>query len=264
MPILTDSLVERMLTIEADNLAARIGRYPGVHIARFAGATVFACDIPLRFFNSVLGTDEATLEHLDEIEAIYQRKGRFPTFEIVPTRLTERLGHTLHERGYAMVEFHAGLATELPSTTMPPADPAVRVEEVACDERFLDVYLSGWEAHDPEGAKANMRAWRDNPTWRFFIAWVDGSPAGAAILDCRPPTALLGSAGTVPAWRRRGVQHALIAQRAHAAAAAGCDLLIGGAYAGTGSLRNQQRAGLDVIFTRGIWVHERERAGAAP
>jgi hypothetical protein len=68
---------------------------------------------------------------------------------------------------------------------------------------------------------------------------------------------MLGSASTRPALRGRGAQAALLARRIADAAAAGCELIIGGAYFGTTSMRNQQRAGFHLAITRGIWVRHR-------
>ncbi len=251
MLIVDAQLADRMVQIEIDNLVARIASYPGVVIRRFDDAVAFVSPrAKVRFFNSVQGTSLGTLAHLDAIEALYATHGLQPTFEVVPSRLTEELGFELARRGYAMVEFHAGLACE-PQLGV---SSTLAVDEVTFDERIADLYLECWEESEPELMKAGMVAWRANAYFRFFVAYVEGREAGVAILDLRGSTALLGSAGTLPRYRGRGVQAALIARRISEAARVGCDLLVGGAYFGTSSMRNQMRAGLSLAFTRGIWA----------
>lgn len=246
-----------MIQIEIDNLVSRIGRYPGVSIHRFGEAVAFVSpQVHDRFFNSVQGTGEVTLHHLDDIERLYAQHGLTPTFEIVPSRHTERLGLALQDRGYAMLQFHAGLygRPELVARVQ-----GVEVEEVPFDAHFAELYVASWQEPQPQTVRLGIMHWAHNQSWRFYRASVDGKAAGVAILDIRSRTALLGSAATLPEARGRRVQAALIARRIRDAAEAGCDLVVGGAYFGTTSMRNQQRAGLSIAFTRGIWGRPSDR-----
>lgn len=259
MLIVDAALVDRMVRIEIDNLVSRIGNYEGVVIRHVGEAVAFVSPrVKERFFNSVQGTSQATLAQLDEIEQLYAQHGMRPAFEVVPSRLTEELGLALTRRGYAMVQFQAGLVCRPAQLAKRKQEvvskQALLVEEVNCDERFAELYLACWQEPDPEIVRSGMMHWQANKHWRCFVARLDGELAGAAILDVRQKTALLGSAGTLPACRGRGVQSALITRRIDEAAQAGCDLLVGGAYFGTSSMRNQQRAGLSLAFTRGIWI----------
>jgi GNAT superfamily N-acetyltransferase len=60
-------------------------------------------------------------------------------------------------------------------------------------------------------------------------------------------TAMLGGAATLPAFRRRGVQRALIEARLAVAARAGCELAIVTADPGSSSARNVERTGFQLI-----------------
>jgi len=254
--IVDDALCDRIIEIEIENLRTRMAEQArrgtnGVAIADFGPITAFAAaDLPVRFFNSALGLGDASLARLDEVLEWYLARGVEPAFEVVPSRMSERLGEDLHARGFRMLEFHAGLAMR-PNLEVPASPIAVRELGPESIDRFLDVYLEGWGRG--ADAKADLRGWADNPTWRFFLAEDEGRAVGCAILDQRGTTAMLGSAATVPAGRGRGAQAALIHRRKHEAAKAGADLLVGGAYFGTTSMRNQQRCGLELAFTRGIW-----------
>ena len=273
MLVVNSTLVDRIVEIEIANLkdrlrpyARRSGNPSGVFFEDFGRATAFVAEhIPVRFYNSVLGMESATAVHLDEIEAFYERHGVSAAFEIVPGRLTEELGQQMAARGYAMVEFHAGLARELSAADASAfaaiaRPPLVKIEVVdpsvpSALDLFLNTYLDGWgSSTSADGAKANMLGWKDNQSWTLYLARFDDEPAGAAILDVRQKTAMLGSASTRSSMRGRRVQSALLTRRVADAARAGCDLIVGGAYFGTTSMRNQQRAGLFTAFTRGIWA----------
>lgn len=276
--LVTDALVDRIVAIETVNLDSRLrpftarpGNPAGIHIERFGSATAFVHRTSsVRFYNSVLGAGPGSIEHLDAILDLYARHGTTPAIEIVPGRLTEALGLALAARGFAMVEFHAGLARELTASDASRAFLPVGVEVDELDphdprqlDTFLEVYLGGWGSLDDE-SKINGRLWKGNESWRFYLARVEGSPAGAAILDVRGATAMLASASTLPRIRGHRVQSALLSRRIADAAAVGCDLIVGGAYVGTSSVRNQQRAGLGIAFTRGIWIPTKGVAKPAP
>lgn len=262
--IVTSSIVERILDVEEANILSRLeplaevpGNPWGVHILRRGRAVAFAAEgIDWPLYNSVLGVEQATLQHLDEIEAFYADHDGAGLLEIVPGRLTVEMGHALAARGYAMTEFHAGLVRgicpEDAELEPVPGVEVVRIDPAGGFDLWVDTFQEGWSA-DPT-PKAALQTWRDNPTWRFYVARVDGEPAGAAVLDVRGPTAMNASASTRPAFRGRRAQSALIRARIRDAARLGCDLLVGGAYFGITSMRNHQREGFGTAFTRGIWT----------
>jgi GNAT superfamily N-acetyltransferase len=64
--------------------------------------------------------------------------------------------------------------------------------------------------------------------------------------------ALLSGATTLPAWRRRGVQTALLAHRLDDAAASGCRLACVVTAPGTRSQANAQRGGFSLLYARAV------------
>jgi GNAT superfamily N-acetyltransferase len=83
-----------------------------------------------------------------------------------------------------------------------------------------------------------------------YLARVDGAHAGGGTLAIRDGVAGLFGAGTLPAFRNRGVQSALLAARLARAVEAGCDLAVCLAQPGTSSQRNIVRYGFSVLYTR--------------
>jgi hypothetical protein len=269
--IITEEVIDRLVGMEVANLASRLepasrreGNPSGIHLRRFGRAVAFlSTKLSLRFYNSVLGVGPEVLDDLETIRAFYREHDRKCALEIAPGRLTEPMALELAARGFAMVEYHVGLARRLSPKDVSSfrAPEGVTIEEIdrndtAKLDQFIDAYLEGWgmESAELEEGRLNMRAARGNREWRYYLAFCDGQPAGTAILDVRGPTAMLGSASTRAAFRGRRVQAALIDRRIDDAAASGCDLLIGSANYGTSSMRNQQRAGLVTACTKGIWV----------
>jgi ribosomal protein S18 acetylase RimI-like enzyme len=66
--------------------------------------------------------------------------------------------------------------------------------------------------------------------------------------------AQLTGAATAPAFRRRGIQSALLAARLADATAAGCDVAVITVQPGSKSQQNAQRRGFDLLYTRAVLV----------
>jgi GNAT superfamily N-acetyltransferase len=83
-----------------------------------------------------------------------------------------------------------------------------------------------------------------------YLARVEGKVAGGATLAIRDGVAGLFGASTLPAFRKRGVQTALLHARLERAAEAGCDLAVCLAQPGSSSERNIVRRRFTVLYTR--------------
>lgn len=93
-----------------------------------------------------------------------------------------------------------------------------------------------------------------------FLAELEGQPAGAGAMTISEGTALLASASTIAAARRKGVQRALLEARLRFAAEQGCDLVMIGAQPGSASQRNAERQGFRIAYTRIKWHLQRPPA----
>jgi GNAT superfamily N-acetyltransferase len=89
-----------------------------------------------------------------------------------------------------------------------------------------------------------------------YIALLDGVVAGGGSYCVAEGIAQLTGAATVPAYRRRGVQSALLAARLADAAAAGCDVAVVTTQPASRSQHNVQRRGFDLLYTRAVLVKE--------
>ncbi len=83
-----------------------------------------------------------------------------------------------------------------------------------------------------------------------YVAEVDGRAVAAASLHTHHGLGWMRAGSVLPAYRGRGLQRALIAQRADAAARLGCDLVGASAVEGGVSARNLETLGFRRTGTR--------------
>lgn len=102
------------------------------------------------------------------------------------------------------------------------------------DIPYLDIYRSIFHADGTTG----------------YIATIDGRPAGAGALKIAGSVAYLSTASTLPSFRRRGVQAALIAGRLAGAIRHGCDLAAIVTSPGSDSEGNVVRSGFAMAYAR--------------
>lgn len=263
-PIITPELTQRIERVWAQERADRIqgsiehlGNPMGGAVERFGGAVACRAERLPRslWLNRTMNLTGADVEHLDALFAFYREKGVVGQLEICPATTSPELLRGLAERGAYQVGFHT--VTYGPPLAEEPALPqgvevrTIREEEM---DQFLRVYLEGFG--DSLDLLPNFRYWYHLPGWHHYLAWVDGQPAGAAILVVADGLGYMAAAATQPACRGRGVQKALLHRRSAEAARAGCDLLFGQCAFGSISHANQGRAGLRTAYTKAIWATE--------
>jgi GNAT superfamily N-acetyltransferase len=121
-------------------------------------------------------------------------------------------------------------------------------------DAYTEIYLAGFGLGGQRAARwAEARERHENPALCLVLARVDGVPAGIGGLFVSRGVGYLGPAATLPAFRGRGVQSALIADRLARAAAGGCELVAAHASFGTSSHHNLERAGLRLLQTKTLW-----------
>jgi ribosomal protein S18 acetylase RimI-like enzyme len=225
----------------------------GAQLARFGAATAAADSSrpELDFVNRVYGLWPEDADQIAGIAGFYRERSVRGWVELAPSMRFERLAAALAEERAAQIGFHTMLVG--PAVARTSAD--VHVESADDPELFADVLLRGHGV--PEGARTRDRdsvaRWKDTQGWRLYVARVDGEPAGAALLTLDEDFGYLANASTLPEFRNRGVQTALIAARIADAAAAGADSVSSQAEFGSASQRNLERAGLRVAYTKAVW-----------
>ncbi len=156
--------------------------------------------------------------------------------------------------GFLATDFEMVLYQPLPAVSV--ADPAPGVEvRIArgAEERELWAQLEARGFRDESVSEADMtlaRAISLRADALPFLGYLDGEPAGTGMLVLADGLALFNGDSTLPAHRGRGVQGSLLAERLRHASASGADLAVIEATPGGVSMRNQERAGFRVAYTR--------------
>ena len=193
---------------------------------------------------------------LEEIEAFFFDRGAPADHEVSPFAGVATL-NLLCARQYRVTEISTVLYQPVVHRPDIP-QPGITVRVAQPDEAatWSDVAARGWRQELPElheflrelGSITFART-----DVACFIADWEGVPAAAAVLSLHDGVALLAGAASVPEFRRRGLQRALLAARMRYAADAGCDLAMMVAAVGSNSQRNAAREGFHVAYTRTKW-----------
>lgn len=219
--------------------------------AAFAGSTYPANHIVgLGLYGSVSTAD------LDRVEEFYRSRG--VPCEIVVCPLADRsLLELLGDRGYHITEFNSVLIRRLEDCIAVEAAEGIRVERVTPDTEDIwnKVVTTGFAEFGPLPENL-MTPFATLPGSLNFLAKVDSVPAGGGMGQVMPEArigAFFGTA-TLPEFRGRGVQTALINRRLWGAARAGCEYAVVSTMPGSGSQRNMERRGFRVAYTKVVLV----------
>ncbi|MFE0103559.1 GNAT family N-acetyltransferase [Streptomyces sp. NPDC059009] len=288
------ALGERIERAEAELIAtgsraalARIGADKGADTAGDNGFVtplaggVACCTEEGSPLNKVAGLGFAGVPGADELGAVERQfAARGVPVQVELAHLADpALGEVLTARGYRLVGFENVLGRALrpgggaegrsasPGECAPPRTPGVEVRHSGEDglAEWLDAVVGGFAAPDTQGVPSHEefprdileRAVRDMTAasgMRRYVARVDGAVAGGASMRIGEGIAQLTGAATLPAYRRRGVQSALLAVRLAEAAAQGCDLAVITTQPASTSQQNAQRRGFGLLYTRAVLV----------
>jgi GNAT superfamily N-acetyltransferase len=242
----------------ADYALAYAKAYPaggGATIPVMGGRASFAgVDSPMTQAFALGLSGPVTAEELDELEEFYRRRGAAVNIELCPLA-DESLRHLPGERGYRIIEFSNVLVRELtPEDVHIVPDPAVKVRQAgsADAEVYGDVASRGFFEHGdiPQFMKEVAECFTRMTMMTQFLAELDGRVAGGGGVGIHGEVATFAGAATLPEFRNRGVQKALIQARLAFAAAAGCKLAMVTTMPGSGSYRNAARQGFRIVYTR--------------
>ena len=203
---------------------------------------------------------------VEKLVAFFAAHGVRARLRIVPDGFTREQSDTLGALGLRPVRFHTILWSPLSSATEPPASIDIReVSTVAEMDPHIDIQLSvyGVPPDVIDRLRPLRRTWLGSTGRRFYLAYVDGHPAAQAILYRRDDLAYLESAATLPAYRGRGLQRALIQRRIADATRLGCGVIFGGADFENVSRLNQMACGLGVAYTATVWERHDKAAARA-
>ncbi|HEU4538777.1 MAG TPA: GNAT family N-acetyltransferase, partial [Polyangiaceae bacterium] len=205
---------------------------------------------------------------LEAIEAEFLRRGA-PLQAEVSALADPAALQALGRRGYALAGFENVLGLRLTGAA-PAASPdgvvSVSVAGPGEERAWREALVDGFD--QPDGSRPERETFSREALavvfddvarargQRRYLARVGGVVVGGASLRLFEGVAQLSGAATLPAFRRRGVQTALLAARLADAARAGCDLAVVTTEPGTKSQENVMRQGFSLLYAREALTRE--------
>jgi GNAT superfamily N-acetyltransferase len=197
-------------------------------------------------------TQPITPADLDFIEDFYFSRGA-PARIDVPPLVDEGVFAMLEERGYRLEELNNVLGRTLA--------PGERFREEAGG-----IAIRRTSPTEAESCAAVLAACFSAPTLAplltplfraaelVLVAEADGKvvATGNGLIAPEHSMVALHGAGTLPEFRGRGIQTALLGRRLNAAVEAGCTLAVIVTRAGTISQRNAERLGFSLAYTKAV------------
>jgi len=203
----------------------------------------------LGFGGPVSGTD------LDRLEAFYRSHNAPAQLDLCPHTDASVL-ELVSARTYAIAELNNVLFRGLDGSVPMTASPGVKIRRSRPEEasRFAEILTRCFfeKGDAPEGFADFLAPLFCFPEGLTFFAEIDEVPIAAAAGRIIPEHRVFAffGAGTLPAYRGRGIQTALLRTRMKAAVDAGCELAVVVTRGGTISERNCLRVGFQVAYSK--------------
>jgi GNAT superfamily N-acetyltransferase len=252
-------LAEAHAAVEGAETLRRLRPESGAAVERIAGGFAVYCGANSPITQAVgLGLDgPVSEEEFDHLEHFYRSRKEPVRVEACPLAdpsFIEQFG----KRGYRVTEFTNVMTLPLDASSdedSRPEPPAgMSIEKIGREQ--IDLWTltvtQGFSEDFPvaEEILEVMKMFALSPSAECYLARIDGKVAGGGTLAIRNGVAGLFGASTLPAFRNRGVQTALLHARLSRARGAGCDLAACLARPGSTSQRNIVRRGFFVLYTR--------------
>ncbi|MEU7875960.1 GNAT family N-acetyltransferase [Dactylosporangium sp. NPDC049140] len=214
---------------------------------------------PIDYWSQALGfTEPVTADLLDEILEHYRRDGaRTATLHFSPDLLPPDFSQLAAERGLVATWTKAKLGGKAADVKTAPTDFRIAPVTEGDAAEFGEVVLTGFGAPGTplsEMIEASVGA----PNCYPFAAWDGDTMVAGGNLLVHGEIGALHSGSTLPDYRGRGAQSALISARAEAARKAGCRWVVAETGLSTpeqpnSSYNNMRRAGLAELYQRVVW-----------
>jgi len=246
------ALARRIEAADAEN-ARGCSAPPGGPVLEVAGGcAIFAgVDSPLTQAVGLGLNGPVSEQEIGALEAFFRSRGARVSVDLCPLADPGLLA-ALAERGYGATEFNNVLVKRLGGTEIVLTP---RVRRAVPGERDLWSHTVGtgfFEQRELTTEEMDVgRAIFAMPGAMCYLAMSEsGEPAGGGALAIREGLATLFADSTVAPFRRGGLHREIIAARLNEAVARDCDLATATTLPGSGSQRNYERLGFQVVYTR--------------
>lgn len=224
--------------------------------------------------NQVLGPclrgEVATRDGVEEMARWYEERECEPKVQVVPFA-DRSLVRELGEAGFRLKEFESVFVCALEGRAARDASAPEGIEFGVVDksdeptmEACVRVMAEAFVAEPTEALLRSTRNVAMHPRIVTLAARAEGRIVGIGQMEIAGEIAAMCGAGVVEAYRRRGIQGALIEARLAIAREHGCALVTVTTFPGIATERNAMRAGFVPSYTKAIMVRPGERLAPSP
>jgi len=250
-------LAQRLEAAEAANARGCTAIHPEAASLDVAGgcAVFVGAESPLSHAVGIGLNGPVKEAELDQLEAFFRCRGGQVSIELCPLA-DPGLVTMLGQRGYRVTEFNNVLVKRLAGASI-VLTPHVR--RALSDENDLWSHTVGrgfFDEHDLTTAEMDVgRAICAMPGVLCYLAVTDGGTlAGGAAGAIHNGLMTCFADSTIASHRRGGLQREMIEARLNEGLAQGCELATASTLPGSGSQRNYERLGFEVVYTRVTFV----------
>jgi GNAT superfamily N-acetyltransferase len=246
---------EAEVAVEGANTMMGVNPATSVAVERVAGGYAVYCGANSPITQAVgLGLNgPVSAEEFDRLEEFYFSRNEPVRAETSPLADTS-LFALYRERGYGATEFSNVMVRPIERDEHWTETDGVEIWKAGRQEMDL------WTLTVAQGFAENypvteeiiriMKVFGLSRGMECYLASIGGKVAGGATLSLRGKIAGLFGASTLPDFRKRGVQTALLRARLRRTAEAGCEIAMSLAQPGSHSQRNIGRLGFRTLYTR--------------
>lgn len=221
-----------------------------------------ASSIDILAFNRVIGIgigESASPAQIDELIALYRDAG-VPRFfvQLSPHAQPAQIPDWLLARGFHA--YNNWVKWLRPIAPLPQGETDLRIEQIDGSEAetFARIIIESFEW--PQALAPLVAGTVGRSDWLHYLAYDGDQPAACAAQYIRSNFGSLAFAATLPDFRGRGAQSALIARRFRDAATAGCRWMVTETAQQTlqrrvASYRNMQRHGFRIAYLRPSFLY---------
>jgi GNAT superfamily N-acetyltransferase len=202
-----------------------------------------------------------TAAEMDELENFYYSRKAPSQVDYCPLTDPSLLELT-KQRGYGIAELNNVLVRRLDRAEKFPARPGFTIRAGKPEEAlaFSSIVRRSFfpDGGEPEGFDEMMCPMFAFPGSLTFVAEVDSQlvATGAGLIIPEHKIVGLYGAGTLKDFRGRGLQTAMLERRMQVAAEAGCEYAVIVTLGGTTSMRNAERLGFRVAYSKATLIKQ--------
>jgi len=205
---------------------------------------------------------------LDQVERLFAARGS-PVQAEVSTLADPALHALLSARGYILIGFENVMVKPLGTAdrSVAPAGFELRPIDESDTAFWATMLVDGFSTPDAQGVPAEQLPPRgvleeligdmtDVPDQRRYAVFHEGVMVAGASMRIDGGIAQLAGSATLPTFRRRGLQTALVRHRLADAAERGCTIAVVTTAPGSKSQENMHRQGFSLGYSRAVLLLE--------